>query len=256
MNKLEDLINYYINLLIIQYHNKPKARATIRAFVGELLTLYVLFRELEYAFDLNKAMGKQLDIAAKYFGVVRKFVGLNFKYKYFSFQYQGGDEEGLSFRIIGQDDEGKLRTLRAEKTYQYDLDDNQFRTLLKLRAIALHNETLSYEYIKKSVYEILGDTVMVEIHPDMSIDYYFTDANLVQIFETYDKLLPAPAGVKITAHTLDELNTRFTMKVLQSNGGGGYNSTQKGMQTLTKPINGKWQVLPENQEEDKCTQKN
>lgn len=250
MDKLEELIAYYVNLLIIQYHNKPKARDTVRAFIAELLALYVLVRELEYAFDINKAVGHQLDIVGKYFGVVRKFVGLDFKYQYFSFQYQGGDDEGLSFNIIGKEGDGRFRTLLGEDTYEYDLDDDQFRTLIKLRDIALHNDTLSYKYIDDMVFNLLKDEVYVEQHPDMSIDYYFKDKNLLQIFETYDKLLPAPAGVKVNVHAMDEYEYRFTMKVLQSNGGAPYNAKQKGFQTLNKRIVGRWKTLPENQEEE------
>ena len=229
MDKLEELIAYYVNLLIIQYHNKPKARDTVRAFIAELLALYVLVRELEYAFDINKAVGHQLDIVGKYFGVVRKFVGLDFKYQYFSFQYQGGDDEGLSFNIIGKEGDGRFRTLLGEDTYEYDLDDDQFRDM---------------------VFNLLKDEVYVEQHPDMSIDYYFKDKNLLQIFETYDKLLPAPAGVKVNVHAMDEYEYRFTMKVLQSNGGAPYNAKQKGFQTLNKRIVGRWKTLPENQEEE------
>ena len=47
---MEELIKYFCNLLIIQYRNKPKARATIEALVrshfedqvtGEIFTLEV-----------------------------------------------------------------------------------------------------------------------------------------------------------------------------------------------------------------------
>ena len=251
MNELDELIEYYVNLLIIQYHNKPKARATIRAFIAELMSVYNLLKQLEQAFDIDRAVGNQLDIVGKYFGVVRNFVGLKFGYQYFSFQYEGGDDEGLSFRIIdGDNSEGKFRTLYGEKTYQYDLDDEQFRTLIKLRAIALHNETLSYAYINNlSAALFKKREVYVVPTTEMSIDYYFRDENLLQIFETYDKLLPSPAGVGVNIYPMGDFDVKFTMKVLDTNGGKPYNVHQYGFQNLNDKFPGKWKVLPVNEEE-------
>lgn len=251
MSDIEKLIEYYINLLIIQYHNKPKARATIRVFIAELVALYSLTKEVEKSFDLNYAIGNQLDIVGKYFGVVRNFVGLQFGYDYFTMQYMGGDDEGVSFRTLQNEGLGKFRTLLGEKTYQYDLDDEQFRILIKLRDIALHNETLSYDYIPRLVEYLLSGQVYVVTHTDMSIDYYFKDENLLQIFETYDKLLPAPAGVKVNVYTMQNFGLTFTLKALTLNDGTEYNIFQCGMQSLTSPLdNAKWKVLPINEEEE------
>ena len=251
MNEFEELVEYYVNLLIIQYHNKPKARGTIRAFIAELIRVYNLLRELERAFEIDRAIGAQLDIVGKYFGVVRNFVGLEFGYEYFSFQYEGGDDKGLSFRIIGDDSTGKFRTLYGEKTYQYDLDDEQFRILIKLRDIALHNEVLTLEYIQRLAKTLLKNEVYIVPTPDeiMSLDFYFKDENLLQIFQTYDKLLPAPAGVGINVYRMGDFDIKFTLKVLQSNGGADYNVHQWGFQNLQNRVDGKWKVLPENEEE-------
>lgn len=250
MTDLTKLIEYYIDLLIIQYHNKPKARATIKIFISELLQLYALIREVEKAFDINTAIGYQLDIVGKYFGVVRNFVGLDFGYKYFSFQYQGGDEDGLSFKIIGDDTTGKFRTLYGEKTYQYDLDDEQFRILIKLRDIALHNEVLSLKYIQDLCFYLLKGEVDIKPTPDkvMSLDFYFKDTNLLQIFQTYDKLLPAPAGVKVNVYEMGQYEKIFTFMALTANGGTDYNVHQCGMQGLENQFEGKWKVLPDNEE--------
>lgn len=250
MNELDELVEYYVNLLIIQYHNKPKARATIKAFIAELVSVYQLLKQLESAFMIDKAVGNQLDIVGKYFGVTRNFVGLSFGYKYFSFQYEGGDDDGLSFRIIGDESTGKFRTLYGEKTYQYDLDDEQFRTLIKLRDIALHNEQLSYAYIN-NLSAALFPSREVYIVPtsEMTIDYYFSDENLLQIFQTYDKLLPSPAGVGVSVHRMGEFDVKFALKVLDKNGGTPYNVHQYGFQTLTNKFSGKWKVLSENEEE-------
>lgn len=255
MNELENLIKYYVDLLIIQYRTKPKARATIRAFISELVRAYNLVKQVQMAYDINTAVGAQLDTVGKYFGVVRKFVGLDFKYKYFSFQYMGGDDDGLSFNIYDPENPesnalGKFRTLRSEDSYEYDLDDEQFRIIIKLRAIGLYNHILSYKYITEMVHEILKDDVMVLVSDKMEIFYYIRDPNLLQIFQTYPRLLPAPAGVKVYVSSPEDFEPRFTLKVLQENGGTPYNIFQKGFQSMQNRKTGKWKVMPENEEEE------
>ena len=60
-NDFQKLVEYYVNLLIIQYHNKPKAKATIRAFVSQLLEFYSLIKEIQFAYGIETAIGDQLD---------------------------------------------------------------------------------------------------------------------------------------------------------------------------------------------------
>ena len=60
---------YYSNLLILQYHNKPKAKATIEAVVNLLPD--ELIQEVINGFDIETAKGKQLDILGEYIGVDR-----------------------------------------------------------------------------------------------------------------------------------------------------------------------------------------
>ncbi len=70
-----DIINYYANLLIIQYANKPKAYATIQALV-KMVVMDQLPVAVQGAFDLSTASGVQLDVLAKYAGVTRTSSGL------------------------------------------------------------------------------------------------------------------------------------------------------------------------------------
>ena len=65
---------YYADLLTIQYIQKPKARADV---FSETKGLYVddLASQVRDAFDLDTAIGSQLDILAKYVGAVREIPG-------------------------------------------------------------------------------------------------------------------------------------------------------------------------------------
>ena len=65
-------MNYYSNLLILQYHNKPKARATIEATTD--LMPDNLIQDVISGFDINTAAGKQLDILGEYIGLDRNYI--------------------------------------------------------------------------------------------------------------------------------------------------------------------------------------
>lgn len=70
MTDLTDIENYYKNLLIIQYHDKPKAQAVVSNWVdcmagdGLLLQLY-------NAFNVDTTTGAQLDAIGRFLGVER-----------------------------------------------------------------------------------------------------------------------------------------------------------------------------------------
>ena len=51
--QMQKFIDYYVNLLIIQYHNKPKAQATIRAFLRPLAEVFQLYKDLENAWFMS-----------------------------------------------------------------------------------------------------------------------------------------------------------------------------------------------------------
>ena len=68
---MEPYILYYLNLLIIQYRNLPKATQHIRTLVGQAL-IDLMPSILESSFDLETAEGAQLDILGEYIGISRR----------------------------------------------------------------------------------------------------------------------------------------------------------------------------------------
>lgn len=66
----DDLLNYAADLLIVQYRSQPTARLTVKAYC-EPVAADLLPLEVQKAFDLETAVGKQLDTLGKYAGVVR-----------------------------------------------------------------------------------------------------------------------------------------------------------------------------------------
>lgn len=70
MATTQELINYYADLLIQQYKQKPNAYATVQAFVKPVIMdqLPLLVQD---AYDLSSSVGVQLDVLGKYAGVTR-----------------------------------------------------------------------------------------------------------------------------------------------------------------------------------------
>lgn len=70
----QEIIDYYADLLIIQYKGKPKAYAHIQALVTPVVMDQLpLFAQA--AFSTTDAIGEQLDILGKYAGVTRSAFG-------------------------------------------------------------------------------------------------------------------------------------------------------------------------------------
>jgi hypothetical protein len=66
----QEIIDYYAELLILQYREKPKAFAHIQTLVTPLV-MDQLPKQVEDAFSVENAVGAQLDIIGKYVGVSR-----------------------------------------------------------------------------------------------------------------------------------------------------------------------------------------
>ncbi len=68
----QQLLDYYKNLLILQYNQQNgTARATIDALVSEVLDALII-QQIEEGFNIDTAIGAQLDIIAKYMGLQRR----------------------------------------------------------------------------------------------------------------------------------------------------------------------------------------
>jgi hypothetical protein len=94
---LQTVEQYYSDRLPIQFRGSPKAAATIQLLakqaVGDLMV-----QDLQDAFDINTAVGPQLDILAKYVGVNRDVV-TSLTMPYFGFaEYDGSSTNTNGFQ--------------------------------------------------------------------------------------------------------------------------------------------------------------
>jgi hypothetical protein len=209
MSQLDDILDYYANLLIIQYHDKPKAISTTKAIVKVLYpvnayTENLLIHDVRDAYNVDTAIGNQLDIVGKYVGINRYYEGQSFS-GYFAFQEYDSDALGNTKGFDDYDSDVSGKTLAYEDvlagTYYNKVDDDNFRTLIKLK-IALNKSNGSMKSIDDILYEFFKKTVYVVSSSSMAMTYYISPTMTELINVTIAKnILPAPMGVEINYKT-------------------------------------------------------
>jgi hypothetical protein len=196
----EEVIQYYVDRLIIQYRQKPRARATVAAFVREAVAnLWVL--KLADAFNLETARGKQLDLLAKYIGITRHYEDMEAPQDYFGFaNYKRAEPQNPNgFR----DYEKEFINSRAI-WFQYGfkqyasalLGDEAFRTLLKLNIINNTTDT-TLPGIMAALRRIFGNAITVIDNADMTLTYIVNGSVIDLPKSVLEKILPRPAGVGV-----------------------------------------------------------
>ncbi len=158
---IDEQVQYYADLLIVQYRNKVAAQATVQSLAREAL-INNLPLTLQDAFNIETAVGDQLDTIGKYAGVERTVL-----------TFSGG----------------------------ITLVDTDFRTLIKL-ALLLNNGTGSLQDIDTLLTNFLDNALVVFDNADMSIGYWMNaqlgSETLAEAIVGL-KLLPKPMGVELSS---------------------------------------------------------
>lgn len=164
----QEFQNYYADLLILQYKTQPKARATIQALIKELYGSGSLLQMVN-GFDIDTAVGKQLDIIGKYIGLGRQ-VKVN----------------------IGDSDTNILT-------------DDQYRILLKLKLIQNTNFS-STSQIRTALYELFPNDIRLFDPRTMVYEYQLSTLfnDLVNVIIA-EELLPLPMGIGANINVVPDL---------------------------------------------------
>ena len=202
---MEELLNYYSNLLIVQYNGKPKAKATI-----ELLT-YVIFANLVFlqiqnAFKLETAVGNQLDIIGKWVGITRHYLGNLYWNKTF-LSYPDSNklvptdltdalQHGYSDYETFDDDNGATLTYKNLQFVEQSLSDEDYRLVIGLKIIK-NSINHTCKNIDDAVWRYFGGQVYTT-WDNMEITYHYP-ASMETVMQVcyYKKVLPAPTGVSV-----------------------------------------------------------
>lgn len=161
---VSDYSKYLANLLIIQYNNKPKAKATIES-VGAMFPDELIL-SVRDGFNIDTATGKQLDILAKYIGASRGYT-------------DGNNQKAV-------------------------LTDEEFRVLLKLKIIVNNGtgtlyglETSLYNLFGTGIRVV--ETKDGGGNPNMGLTYYIrSDWANIGLAAVQQNILPHPTGVGYT----------------------------------------------------------
>jgi hypothetical protein len=200
---LDSLIEYYQNLLIIQYNDKARARATIALMVRELFASGIIF-DVEGCFDVDLAVGVQLDTLGKYIGVDRNFKGQFFNdYNVFGLSNAAEAEEafvmGFSSANTFLTDSGTFLSINdVVSGNNQRLTDENYRFILKLKIIQ-NNSNHSHKSIDDSLFEFFGMNLYALSDGDMEMIYFCNNDYLEIIKVAIQKgVLTRPMGVGIT----------------------------------------------------------
>ena len=204
---LTTLINYYVNLLIIQYHDKPKAKATIALLINLIWANLIIF-QIRDGFDWRTAVGPQLDIVGKWEGLSRFYNGqLLFLHPWFSLidwnstpdNLQGGFSTFDTFDIL----EGGIIDYSTIKPTQNQLADDAFRLMIGLKIIKNHiNQTA--KNIDEAIWNYFDGNVYTVWNSKTLTYYYTSELREVMQVALLKNVLPRPTGISIELREITE----------------------------------------------------
>ena len=178
----------YLALVTTEHQHRPKFMATVEATVAPFAALQSLMRSYIPAFDVDSAVGKQLDIVALWIGVTRA-VAVPIEGFYFSWDdtAANGWDAGV-WKGLGDPDSGFV-----------NLPDDLFRSVLKAKI-----EANQWKGDIPGAYRILdaafgaGDNITLKDNQDMTMTVTVGAGALAPVQEavlTQGYIPIKPAGV-------------------------------------------------------------
>jgi hypothetical protein len=218
MSQNPDLIKTYSDSLLMQYVGKPKAYATIEAFVNSCM-IADLALSVRDGYNIETAIGHQLDILGKYAGIGRTIYGFNAAISYFGYLVYG--ETPPKSRIVPYMVYGETPTGGRSRRYVendiaiFIMLDDQFRLMLKLRFYKNLSNGSAYDI--SQILDSTFGTRYLSFDNNMHVIYFFqtSDSLLVQIAK-FLGLLPRPTGVGIEVHFVPDAQHIFGYNVYGS----------------------------------------
>lgn len=188
----------YSALITAQHKGKPKFTALVEAVAGCFADIGNALRSIPPAFDLDSAVGDQLDAVGLWVGVSRNVL-IPFAV-YFSF-----DTVNLGF------DQGSIKGPFDPAEGLTRLDDETYRTLIraKIGANTWDGSLPSWNAIMNQVFAGSGSLVFAVDNQDMSMNVYVAGNRPSAVLTSLLKngYLPIkPAGVRINGYTASSIS--------------------------------------------------
>lgn len=194
----QDLINYYAALLIIQYKNLPNASDTVKAVI-EVIMIYEIIESVKNGYDLETAIGIQLDVLGKYTGVNRRIDGVDFTRTYFGYltYEESPPKTGISGYATyeGGTPDVQFRTYEEEGGEILSLNDEEYRLFQKLKA-KINYSNASLKDIDDLLLELFEGNASVSDPGTMELTYSFpSDQTRIVTIANSVGLIPRPMAV-------------------------------------------------------------
>jgi hypothetical protein len=153
-------VEQYLSLLTSEHQGKPLLAARLTAILQPLGDLQNLYASLVTLFDIDTAVGSQLDIVGQWVGVSRT-LAVPLTGVFFSW-----DTDGLGW------DQGNWQGPYQTGDTLYELGDDDYRLLLKTTIAKNHwtGKTLSTYDVLQMAFAGTGITILIQDNQDMSID--------------------------------------------------------------------------------------
>jgi hypothetical protein len=194
------LIDETANLLIKQYWEKPKAKAEIELQASTWETTRAFLEALDPAFDLDNAIGAQLDVLGRIVGISRSVPDVIPKV-YFGFSINPNNE-GFASKFDPMRVGGPFYSKFSSAFTDLQLSDSDYRFFIRVKAslnraagyvssdryISIQDVVLAAFEGRAYVVDNLNMTLTLYVSPVVSLDRL----RLIQALN----LLPKPQGVR------------------------------------------------------------
>lgn len=194
------LVDETVNLLIKQYWEKPKAKAEIELQASTWETTRAFLDALDPAFDLDNAVGAQLDVLGRIVGISRSVPGVIPKV-YFGFSINPINQ-GFSSKFNPMRVGGPFFSKFSSAFTDFQLGDDDYRFFIRVKA----SLNRAAGYVSSDIYIDIQDVVLsafegrayVVDNLDMTLTLYVSPIVSVDRLRMIRalNLLPKPQGVR------------------------------------------------------------
>ncbi len=192
----------YRQLLIVQYYDKPKAIETIKLHIDMLLMNALPWKIRDLCLNVDESVGVQLDVIGKWVGIDRYISSSKYEgklwYSYIDWQDEtepNSLQGGLRDWDNEENTDGPFLSYEDIITSQRKLDDDTFRTLIKLK-IVKNNTNHTAKNIDDNLFNLFGNKVYIDWSTPLQMVYNYKPslASIIEIAKDKN-CLPCPTGI-------------------------------------------------------------
>lgn len=177
---VQELIDYYVSTLIIQYNGLPKAQATI-ALLAKMMLANGVMLDVQQGYDLDTAVGVQLDVLGKYEDIDRSYSFFN-PVDYFSLETYTETAPTTpprygftTYANYATDPPAGCLIYSEIVAVKNKLIDSIFRTLIYLRIIQNYSNYGGGD-LDTRLFALFGTTIRMEDSGNMSMAYFISSS--------------------------------------------------------------------------------